>query len=269
MVFPWLESILESPSFIFVLLILAFTPPILFMAWIRNTEKFQREPWGQVVRTFIWGAIFAVLIAVFLTSILFAIFDRIDPVYVFLGEHGFSDPQVVLLALIIAPFTEEFAKALGVYSARVKIDEVEDGLVYGAVSGLGFSASENVVYGLAALFESGPVVSLALIAVRSVSSTFLHASATSATGYGIGKHRVLGKGYHVLPFYLLAVTMHSAFNFLASFGEFYKSTYGDYGYLFGFVAAVFFAIAAISTVRSKIIHAEREKPFRYQHRARP
>ena len=57
---------------------------------------------------------------------------------------------IVVGAVIIAPFVEEFLKALGMMRAGVKeeVDEVEDGLVYGAACGLGFAATENLMYGL-------------------------------------------------------------------------------------------------------------------------
>jgi len=104
--------------------------------------------------------------------------------------------------------------------------------------------------------------SLILIGIRSISSALLHASATSTMGYGIGKSIVWGGGHHVLPYYLLAVIMHASFNFLASLGVLYQERYGEAAALFGFLAALLFAFAAIGLVRRKIVEAE---SYRYRH----
>ena len=193
-----LFDVLNTPYVILVVLLLfSFLPPILFLIWTRNTERYGREQWHVVLKVFIWGAVFAILIAVFISTILMFLYSRFVPVYVVLG--GDPTVQTLVLALIIAPFVEEGAKALGVYTAWYAVSEVEDGIVYGAASGFGFSATENLVYGVAALIAGGPALSITVIVIRSISSTFLHASATSVSGYGIGKHMVLGGRQRVLP----------------------------------------------------------------------
>ena len=69
---------------------------------------------------------------------------------------------------------------------KKEITELEDGLIYGAVAGLGFSATENLFYGYSFLSE-GLAVFLILIIIRSFGGCLLHASATALTGYGYGK----------------------------------------------------------------------------------
>ncbi len=238
-----------------VLILFAFFPPILFLVWIRNTERFGREPWLVVIKVFLWGAVFAVIIAIILNAVFFTLFTEAVPVYVLFGSE--QTLQTFLLAVVIAPFVEEAAKAVGVYGSAFSINEAEDGIVYGAASGLGFSATENLVYGLTALFILGPQASITLIVLRSVSSTLLHASATSATGYGIGKKIVSGGRRRVAPYYLLAVAMHASFNLFASLGEVYRETYGDSAAMLSLAAAIILAIVAFSVARSKIIKGER------------
>ena len=180
-----------------VVFLASFTPPVVFMLWVRNTELHRREPLATVVRVFLWGAVFSVIVGVLLSLLLLVVFDRIAPLYVYLARVG--DPQALVLALVVAPFAEELAKGLGARSARRRMREPEDGLVYGAAAGLGFSATENLLYGGAALIEFGVATSIAVIAIRSVSSSLLHGSATSVFGYGIAKHHLWPSRYSYLP----------------------------------------------------------------------
>lgn len=242
-----------SAAFVAVLALSAFTPPLLFLGWIRNSERFGREPWHTVLRTFLGGAVFSVIVAIIASLVLLAVFQEIAPVYVFLSNR-FQDPNTILAALVVAPLAEEAAKGLSVLRGRRETHVRVDGLVYGAAAGLGFSATENLFYGLAALADPdlGATGSLYLIAFRSLSSSFLHASATAVTGYGLAKGWLTGRRGAVLPFFFVAVIMHGTFNFLASFGEFYRDRYGDAAYLIGFVATVVFAVVAVSVVRLKL-----------------
>src|SRR3989337_3297973 len=137
----------DATTTLLILAVSSFVPPLMFLILVRNTERYGQEPWSRVLRTFLFGAIVAILIAFVLEILLVALYDDYGPVYLFLRK----DLGVVVLALVIAPVVEEFAKGVGVYLARPAIDEPEDGLVYGAASGLGFAASENLLYGLTGL----------------------------------------------------------------------------------------------------------------------
>ncbi len=253
---PELQAAAAGASTWVVLFIASFALPVVYMVWVRNTERHRREPLGAVLRTFLWGAVFSVIIGVVLSLVLFLAFSGIAPLYVFLARR-FNDPQTVLLALVVAPLAEEFAKGLAARSARKRMLEREDGLVYGAAAGLGFSATENLVYGIGGLIQGGLAASIAVIAFRSISSSLLHASASGVFGYGIAKHHLDPARVSYVPYYLAAVVMHSTFNFLASFGDLYEPTYGPASYLIGFAAAAVFALVAISAVRGKIRAVDR------------
>lgn len=252
---------------IFILLVVALVPPILFVVWIRNTERFEREPWRAVFWLFVWGMVFAILIAVLLEAYAIRFGNLLEQDFVELGRALQENPSisVIVLVVIVAPLMEELAKGLGVYSVRRQITEVEDGLVYGSAAGLGFAATENLFYGLFAYINAPEgqrlAASLTVIVVRSFSSALLHASASSVFGFGIAKHhlaRLRGlHGPHALPYFFMAVAMHGTFNFLASFGELFRATYGEWAALFGFVAAVLFAIGAIGLVRGTIRRHDR------------
>jgi RsiW-degrading membrane proteinase PrsW (M82 family) len=57
-----------------VLFAAAFLPSVFYIIWIRNTERYEREPWGVIAKTFIWGAVFGVIIAVVFSYALIIIF---------------------------------------------------------------------------------------------------------------------------------------------------------------------------------------------------
>lgn len=246
-----------------MLLLFAFLPPILFVIWFRNSERRNREPWGDVFRAFFWGAVIGVLVGVLLSLALMGLLELggfiLERFYVRLGEalgEGI-DVQFLILVLLIAPIAEEFAKGLGVFRVRYQINEIEDGLVYGASSGLGFGATENLLYGGVAYVAGGLGASLVVIGVRSFSSALLHASATSTFGYGVARRQLI-PGAALLPFYLLAVFMHGAYNFFASFGELFAATYGDAAALFGLGAAIAVALLALGLARSTLTRRDRE-----------
>ncbi len=215
----------------------AFLPPIIYAIWIRNTEKYNREKWKPIIVCFLWGATIAIVASIILELIL-GISLAIS----------FDDGNIIGLvtAIIIAPFAEELTKPLVLRTKTVKkeLDELEDGLIYGAVAGLGFSATENLLYGWCFLSE-GLFVFLVLIIIRSFGGCLLHASATALTGYGYGKTIILGKSIlRVLPFFILAIFVHAFYNFLVSLDI--------VGLVISLFAALIFVAISIRLVRNKI-----------------
>ena len=215
----------------------AFLPPIIYAIWIRNTEKYNREKWKPIIVCFLWGATIAIVASIILELIL-GISLAIS----------FDDGNILGLvtAIIIAPFAEELTKPLALRTKTVKkeLDELEDGLIYGAVAGLGFSATENLLYGWCFLSE-GLFVFLVLIIIRSFGGCLLHASATALTGYGYGKTIILGKSIlRVLPFFVLAIFVHAFYNFLVSLDI--------VGLVISLFAALIFVAISIRLVRNKI-----------------
>lgn len=245
----------DSPYFLLVLLLSAFTPPLFFAALIRNTARHSREPWRFVIKAFAWGAIFSVIIAIIFSLILIATLGQIGPLNQFLARR-LSDPLMIPLvigAVIVAPVVEEGAKGLGVRAGRPEIQKLLDGLVYGAAAGLGFSATENLFYGVEALLspDGGPEASLLVIAIRSISSSFLHASASAAVGYGLARSWLSRRIWAFLPFYLVAVAMHAGFNLLSVLSLLYAGQ-SEVGESIAFVAALAFGLIAITVVRFKL-----------------
>ncbi len=216
---------------------MAFLPPIIYSVWIRNTEKYNRERWRSIFLCFLWGATISVVAAIILEYILnFSLTPSID-------DENYLN---LLAVVIIAPFVEEFSKPLALRLKRIRreISEPEDGLIYGAVAGLGFSATENLLYGWSFMSE-GLLFFIVLISIRSIGACLLHASATAWTGYGYGKTIIKRTSIiRVLPYFLLAIFLHATYNSLLTFDIF--------GITAGLIAAIALSLITIKIVRSKI-----------------
>ncbi|MBI2076929.1 MAG: PrsW family intramembrane metalloprotease [Euryarchaeota archaeon] len=203
-----------APALVAAIAAAAFLPPIVFIAYIRNQEKTRREPWSTIVGVFVFGAVVSILIALALESVL----HTEEREYQLL-DGGFRLTSLVVLVVIIAPVVEEFAKGLALRGARKNIVEEEDGIVYGAAAGFGFSATENLFYELAALEQSGQASLIATAIVRTFTGCFLHATASGILGYGVGKMYRHRRGIaEALPYYAVAVLLHAAFNLIAVTG---------------------------------------------------
>jgi RsiW-degrading membrane proteinase PrsW (M82 family) len=113
-------------------------------------------------------------------------------------------------AALIAPVNEEFYKGLGLVviylMARREIDNVMDGIVYGAMIGLGFQVVENIQYFVGRAADLGgaadAVVSMFFLRVV-VSGLYSHMLFTGFVGFGFAyfvtqKGRGLGRRMGVL-----------------------------------------------------------------------
>jgi len=224
-----------------LLIVMAFLPPILYAIWIRNTEKFNREKWKPIIFCFVWGATIAILASIFLELVL-----QMSLVPSIQDQNTLELVAVVL----IAPFAEELTKpiALRLNIVKRELDELEDGLIYGAVAGLGFSATENLFYGYSFLQE-GFFYFLLLIAIRSFGGCLLHASATAWTGYGYGRTIMTKTPFlKVIPYFLLAIGVHAFYNALLIFDL--------VGLGLGLFAALAFTFITITIVRKKIVELD-------------
>jgi len=243
-------------SIILIILIAAFVPSLILMLVVKNTEKRGKEPTGRTFSAFLRGATLSIFLALVIEMALVYLIFGLDIARIsdLLGKNPGLD--TLILACIIAPFAEELTKALGMLPFTRRSRELEDGIVYGAIVGLGFAATENLLYETSAWIEGGVSVLIGTIIIRTVSSALLHASASSITGYGLTARRFLGKSW--VPYYLLAVLLHGTFNLAASAGPFLEGSMGDTGYLIGLIVAIAMGVGAFSWSRRKIRQIERK-----------
>ena len=186
----------------------------LLLCWVRGMEIYHPETCPSVLKAFLYGAVVAILGALLLSSLLLL------PLQGFGDALPFDMTAVGIIgAVVVAPISEELVKATGILAMRSQLQEVEDGIIYGAAVGLGFAATENIFYFSAAITAAGALGLIATAVVRSLTSTFLHLGATGLSGYGFGLF--YGSGFpgrtRTWGVYLLgAIVVHAVFNLFAS-----------------------------------------------------
>lgn len=158
----------------------AILPTLAYLALIIWLDRGEPESWELRGLTFFWGAVVAVFIALFFNTTAYSIFTLLSN----------EDTGAILTAVIAAPLVEESAKGLLVLLVlvvtRKHIDGMLDGLVLGALVGLGFAMTENITYFGQAYADGGASSVGALFVVRSLINGLGHAVWTSFTGAAVG-----------------------------------------------------------------------------------
>ena len=149
---------------------------IPFFVFVYRLDLFEREPVTMVAAAFSWGGLVATSLALSGNQAIFGLASK-------LGSPDFAGRWGPALA---APPTEETLKILGVVVlvliARDQFDSPLDGMVYGALVGLGFQVVENFIYCINAIAlaggdrEIGPVLGVFVAAGprRAVEPRHLH-----------------------------------------------------------------------------------------------
>jgi RsiW-degrading membrane proteinase PrsW (M82 family) len=186
--------------------------PAVFYSWVvLSLDKYEKEPRRAIIAAFGWGAVGAVLFSI----IAELIFDRI--LITAVGEEG----ATFLTIAIGAPFIEEFFKGIALLALlwyfRREFDNVLDGLVYGALIGLGFAMTENILYFGQEYLDQGARALGELFIVRAVIDGFGHALYTGTTGAAVGwarsrYHRGMGRIVVPMVGFGLAVLQHVLWN---------------------------------------------------------
>ncbi|HTT14640.1 MAG TPA: PrsW family intramembrane metalloprotease [Thermoplasmata archaeon] len=253
-------SAVSALSDLLILILVSLIPALVYLAWVRKTERYGRQGWGALLGAFAYGALFATIVAAILETVIVALGTAIStsypgPEFIFL--NGNSPWGAFFLVLVVAPFVEEALKGSGVVASRRRLQVLADGPVFGASVGLGFGFFETFLYGLGAYLVGGLAAGIALILVRSVSSVLLHGSSTGMFGYGYARSKLGTGGPGTGSYYLLAVGMHATFNVLASLAAILVLV-GVTGFannaaaFLALFAAIGFAVAAIEHVRAVI-----------------
>jgi protease PrsW len=175
---------------------------------IYRFDQFEPEPASLIAAAVIWGGLIALTFAALTNSYFLSL----------LQNHLSQDTFNSWGAAIVAPIDEEFYKGAGLVviylMARSEFDGLMDGLVYGAMIGLGFQVMENIQY-------------------------FLHAAAQSGANQ-------LGAvvGTYFVRVVLAGLYSHTLFSGLMGFGFAYAVTQRDVSKRRRYVVAAIFALAA-------------------------
>ncbi len=161
-------------------LVAAVVPAVAYSLLVLRLDRYEREPRRALLAAFGWGAIGAVLFSVVASLLFQAIL--VSAVAAESGEF--------LAVAVGAPVIEETFKGLALVAIllffRRELDNVLDGLVYGALIGLGFAMTENVLYFGSAYLADGIAGLGRLFVARAVIDGFGHAAYTATTGAAIG-----------------------------------------------------------------------------------
>lgn len=180
-------NLIEKPfTAVFGLLAAGFfgLPYLLIVLWLDRNEP---EPPWLLATAFAWGAVGATTLSIIGNGILGGVFT------VAVADPGLANQ---LTASLSAPLVEEISKSLALFVIylmfRNHFDNVLDGIIYGAIVGLGFAVFENFIYYMKPDQFAGTVV---LIWVRGVvTAPGTHICFTAITGAFLGFFRVRRAG---------------------------------------------------------------------------
>lgn len=167
---------------------LACVPTTGFALWVvRRMDRNEKEPWRVMLAAVIWGGVVATTLALWgneLWSLL--ITNNIPP-------GAGANQSLGLSAGIVEEISKGLAVLLLYLLVRNEFDGLVDGIVYGAVVGLGFNFMESLIYMSTAYVDvqaaGGPGAAGAAIqwGLRQVLGLFFgHATYTAMAGAGIG-----------------------------------------------------------------------------------
>lgn len=194
----------------FILAAVASVLPVpVYVAFILWIDRHEKEPGWLLLATFLWGSTVALLLGyVFNTLILAVLKALFGPLWA--ARVTFA---------VLGPLVEETAKGVALLGMAVAVrdefDNLTDGLVYGALVGLGFGVAENVLY-LGRAFKAGGLGALTqLFFARVVVLGLMHSIWTGCTGAGLGYARERGGvARFIAPpaGYAAAVLLHALWN---------------------------------------------------------
>ena len=194
---------------------LSFPLMILICFWL---DRYEPEPAGYRLAALGWGAVAAVVLSFVAEQFLF----------------GLPGTNEIVNTTVGAPIVEELAKGLFLVAIvvfrRSEIDGLLDGIIYGALVGIGFAFIEDIIYYLQSL-QTGQLGLTFFL--RGVMGPFAHPLFTAATGIGIGiavsTRRPAVRVFAPIFGFLAAVIMHAIWNGSAFWN-------GDSGFLIAYGA---------------------------------
>lgn len=240
-------AVLVSTSLVFSYLVVIW--------WL---DRYEREPFWMVLLAFAWGACGGTSLGC-LASIPLAIAATMTGGEAFGAAFG---------AVIVAPVVEEITKGL-VFPLLLlgrHMDNETDGLIYGAATGLGFAAVENLLYYSGAAGDD-PGSLLVLIVVRTFFSTLVHCISSALLGMCVGYaiHRSGPLRWILCPAVglVLAAANHALWNGLATAAEF--ELLGDFSPALCVLGMLLVAGASVMMFALTQISLGREHAFIRQH----
>jgi len=203
--------VLATPA---LLLAAAALPAAVGVAIVLRLDRRAHTPGRLLLGAFLWGAVVAPAVAAAANGALRLWFASVAG-----AEQGTS-----LAATFGAPLVEEGAKAVAlavlVLAWRDDLRDAIDGIVYGALIGIGFTLAENLYYFAIAAVTGGEAGLAESVYLRAALGGVLHPTFTATIGAGIGWGRAAPAGavrwLAPLLGFVLAVLQHAAWNGLGA-----------------------------------------------------
>ncbi len=188
---------------VLIVVILAALPAIIWLIFFLK-EDANKEPKKMLVFTFLSGML--VSVPVLLLELLFQ-------------KIAVSPLHSMILFVFGVALIEEVFKFAAAYLPNEKskyFDEPVDAMIYMIVASLGFATVENffvVRGGLDVMNLTSVIDTLNAVALRFIGATLLHALASGVVGYYWALDRFKKQKGKVFVGLLLAIAIHSIFNF--------------------------------------------------------
>jgi protease PrsW len=237
-----------------------FVPMFLFAVFVNWLDRYEKEPKILLGAAFFWGVVIAGGGAYILNTV-FGI-----TLYTLTGSADVAELGTTSVA---APFIEEGLKGLAVLIVfllfRKEFDSILDGIVYGAITAMGFAAIENVLYIYRNGFQEGGWTGFwTLVIIRVILVGWMHPFFTAFTGIGLAIARMsrntLVKILAVPAGYTVAVLAHAFHNtfsgLIGGFSGFLAGTFVDY---LGYALMLIFIIWVIVNERKILQRHLREE----------
>ena len=227
---PQAKAKLTADNVLFYSIVAAVVPVLLYTALIYWVDRYEKEPWWLLSAAFIWGAIPAAILSL-LFNMLFSL-----PFFFVLPESSAE----LAAGGVVAPVVEELAKALVLFLILLvqhhELDSPLDGIIYGAMVGMGFAMVENILYYTAEFGASGQAGWNTLIVVRGILFGLNHSLFSAITGLGIALARMsnnwlvrIGAPLMGLAVAILLHAIHNFSMFAGSPGAFLFGLVFDWG----------------------------------------
>lgn len=221
-----------TAGIVLVSVVAAVLPTLFYAGLIYWVDRYEKEPVWLLSAAFVWGAVPSIIFAFLINTV-----ASLGP-YMLLD----SSSAELISASFIAPPVEETLKGVAllgiVLFARQEIDSPLDGIIYGAMVGMGFAMVENVYYFLNVYAEGGTEAWTINIFLRAVVFGLNHALFSSVTGLGLAvgylaRDRVVRYGAP-LAGWIAAMFLHFVHNLSASLGGVLCliALFSDYGGIF-------------------------------------